>query len=341
MLNKRFDINPRDTGAIHYMLGARIRQDRSQGSLTVDQTAAITALAERFNCHQTNRSANTAVPMTQEPLAQQSTITDSTGFEYLSAVGSLLHIAGLTRPDIAYAVGVCARHSHAYGPTHIKAVKRIITYLYHTRTHGLVYLHADKFHDPAVKVNQAVMYESVMPPLKEEAYKRSRTEPMRIYADADFAGDVSRRSTSGNVTFLYGGPIQWSSRLQKLYALSTTEAEIYSAVEAYKDAAHLKLQLHELGVRENKPLPVHEDNAACRIMTETQLKFFSKARHYTTRLGALGDAVANGTMKWVATDTKEMIADAFTKPLTTSIFEKFRNTLVHDVKEYESSQEVP
>ena len=169
----------------------------------------------------------------------------------------------------------------------------------------------------------------------------SRTEPMRVYADADFAGDVSKRSTSGNVTFLYGGPVNWLSRLQKLYALSTTEAEIYSAVEAYKDAAHLKLHLTELGVRPDQPIPIHEDNAACRIMTSTQLKFFQKARHYTTRLGALSDGVANGTMKWVATDTSEMIADVFTKPLSKDLFEKFRNTLVHDVKTFEASQDPP
>ena len=222
-------------------------------------------------------------------------IMDSTGFEYY--VGRTLHIKGMTRPDISYAVGVL--NTHAYGPTHMKAVKRIVTNQYHTRTYKFAYLHADNFHDPAV--NQAGMYESVISPLKEEACKKPKTEPIRIYADADFAGDVSRRSTSGNVTFLY------------------------SAVEDTKDAVHMKVQLHGLRVRENRSLPVHEDNVACRIMTktsirnhtkamprgakdrafkrppcfgvsnglwaETQLKLFSKTRHYTTHFGALGDTI--------------------------------------------------
>ena len=105
---------------------------------------------------------------------------------------------------------------------------------------------------------------------QEEQY-----EPSRIYADADFAGDSSKRSTSGNIIFLSGGPITWSSRLQKLYALSTAEAEIYSLTEALKDAAFLKLHLHALGVLEDKPIPVHEDNSACRIMSANELKTYS------------------------------------------------------------------
>ena len=136
---------------------------------------------------------------------------------------------------------MCARHSHAYGPTHIKAVKKIITYLYHTRTHGIVYQHKSNRPDPSVKVRETVMYESVRAPITEEAHEACRADPLRTYADADFAGDTTKRSTSGNVTFLYGGPVLWSSRLQKLHALSTTEAEIYSAVEAMKDAAHVRL----------------------------------------------------------------------------------------------------
>ena len=120
-------------------------------------------------------------------------------------------------------------------------MKKIITYLYHTRTHGIVYQHKSNRPDPSVKVRETVMYESVRAPITEEAHEACRADPLRTYADADFAGDTTKRSTSGNVTFLYGGPVLWSSRLQKLHALSTTEAEIYSAVEAMKDAAHVRL----------------------------------------------------------------------------------------------------
>ena len=62
------------------------------------------------------------------------------------------------------------------------------------------------------------------------------------FLDASFGDDiVTRRSSSGELIFLNGGPISWFSRLQKLVALSTAESEIYAATDAAKVVAHLKV----------------------------------------------------------------------------------------------------
>ena len=46
------------------------------------------------------------------------------------------------------------------------------------------------------------------------------------YVDADLAGNVDiRRSTTGYVYTLGGTAVSWGSQLQKIVALSTTEAE--------------------------------------------------------------------------------------------------------------------
>ena len=97
----------------------------------------------------------------------------------------------------------------------------------------------------------------------------------------------------------------------------------------------LQLHLSSLGIRRNTtPIPVHEDNAACRMMAENDLKIFNKARHYLVRLGFLQDKVTDGTAKFVQTDTSDMIADALTKPLERAKFEKFRNLMVMDKDEF-------
>ena len=50
---------------------------------------------------------------------------------------------------------------------------------------------------------------------------------LSVYADADFANDtVGRKSRSGYVIFLNGGPIAWNSSLQSTVAQSTSEAEL-------------------------------------------------------------------------------------------------------------------
>ena len=96
--------------------------------------------------------------------------------------------------------------------------------------------------------------------MNPEGEARMREDPLRIFCDADFGGDTTMRSTTGIVTFLNCGPISWSSKLQKLQALSTTESEVYAATEAIKDAALLKVYLEDLELRDDVPIPIHEDN---------------------------------------------------------------------------------
>ncbi|KAE8733183.1 Detected protein of unknown function [Hibiscus syriacus] len=57
------------------------------------------------------------------------------------------------------------------------------------------------------------------------------------YVDSDYAGGLdNRRSTTGYVFTLGGGPICWKSTVQSVVALSTTEAEYMAAAEAAKEA---------------------------------------------------------------------------------------------------------
>jgi hypothetical protein len=49
------------------------------------------------------------------------------------------------------------------------------------------------------------------------------------YADSDWGNSSSRRSTSGNLMLYNNSPIMWRSKMQKTTALSTAEAEYFSA----------------------------------------------------------------------------------------------------------------
>ena len=68
------------------------------------------------------------------------------------------------------------------------------------------------------------------------------------YVDADMAGDVdNRKSTTGYVHTLGGTAVSWVSKLQKIVALSTTEAEYVAVTEASKEMIWLRCFLQELG----------------------------------------------------------------------------------------------
>ncbi|KAE8673805.1 hypothetical protein F3Y22_tig00111772pilonHSYRG00229 [Hibiscus syriacus] len=71
------------------------------------------------------------------------------------------------------------------------------------------------------------------------------------YVDSDYAGDLdNRRSTTGYVFTLGGGPICWKSTVQSIVTLSTTEAEYMTVAEAVKEALWLTGLVKELGVQQ-------------------------------------------------------------------------------------------
>ena len=90
-----------------------------------------------------------------------------------------------------------------------------------------------------------------------------KVQPMRAYADADFMGSYTRKSTSGWMIMFAGSCWIYSSKLQTLCSMSTAESEVNSAVECSKSIVHAKLLLKELGFlhQYSQPVTVHEDNS--------------------------------------------------------------------------------
>ncbi|CAM8982371.1 unnamed protein product [Rhodiola kirilowii] len=86
-------------------------------------------------------------------------------------IGSLLYLTAC-RPDIAYAVGVCAMYQADMKESHLLQVKRIIKYVCRTVDFGIWYT--------------------------------KDTNPYLVgYCDTDWAGNaVDRKSTSGGCFFL-------------------------------------------------------------------------------------------------------------------------------------------
>jgi hypothetical protein len=69
---------------------------------------------------------------------------------------------------------------------------------------------------------------------------------LSCYADSDWDNSSSRRSTSGNLCLYNRSPIVWHSKLQKTTALSTAEAEYYSASAADTEVLYLRNLLESM-----------------------------------------------------------------------------------------------
>lgn len=79
--------------------------------------------------------------MFSDPLVRnEGTIVPKAQFDYLSVVGSLMHIANSVRFDIATAVNMLASHSSSPTVQCVNAAKRVLKYLYNTKSLGIAYL---------------------------------------------------------------------------------------------------------------------------------------------------------------------------------------------------------
>ena len=87
--------------------------------------------------------------------------------------------------------------------------------------------------------------------------------------DADFAADLdTRRSHTGYVIMMNGGPISWKSVKQKSVSLSTAESEWYAASEASKELLYLGIIMREFGFPQLGPMYLYEDSRAVIPMAE-------------------------------------------------------------------------
>jgi hypothetical protein len=261
------------------------------------------------------RSASVDTPMHACGLQKQTERTVSKeDFDYLSVVGSLLHIANCVRCDIAHAVGVLCRHALYPGKSHVRAAKRVLMYLYNTRHLGILYRR-----DNSAR-NVPRMFEGAKHPLD------NGQNLLQTFADSDYAADDTRRSTMGIIVFLNGGPISWTSTLGKTVATSTCEAEINAACVAAKDALHIQRLLFDLGLApEDRPVIIEEDNAACIAQASSGLRHVRAAKHYEVRLRFLQQMVVDKHVSFNYCPTGSQLADFMTKPLESVLFTKFRD----------------
>ena len=142
MLRSRFVIDESEGAPVEWLLGMAIDQDLAKGTVRMNMETAVTKLAlGLLSKEEIVKASDVHYPMlatvTLEKLASKEVTTDE--FDYLSVVGSLMHLANCVRCDVAYAVGCLARHTLNPGKAHVKACKRVVMYLYNTRTLGITY----------------------------------------------------------------------------------------------------------------------------------------------------------------------------------------------------------
>ena len=142
-----------------------------------------------------------------------------------------------------------------------------------------------------------------------------------VYVDSDHAGDPdTRRSTSGWIIFLNGGPVAWQVKAQdSASGGGSSESEYKSMYLAVTNAIWMRALLLALGYPQNKPTVIFEDNQAAIEFAHNPINM-SLMKHIEVKHHVIRDYLASGDIDIVKIDTKSNLADMFTKALQSAIF---------------------
>jgi len=202
---------------------------------------------------------------------------------YRSAVGSFLHIAIMTRPDLQYAVNRLAQLSRAPTTSAFQALKHLARYASST-------------------ASASVLFPWDLEPV------------MTASSDSSWGSTWSPRGTTGNVFLIGGAPVAWLSKKQSMTAQSTCEAEYEALRQLVKSAYWLPPLFHEVFGSELRVVVTQVDNTAAMITANSD-KVSTRNRHFLMRMATVREAVKSGTIKLKYTPSAEVVADGFTKAL--------------------------
>ena len=175
-----------DVKKVSWVLGIRVTCEEN-GDITLDQQGYIEALLSRFKMEE---SAPALTPAETCEIEGESPPFEHPDL-YRSLVGALLYLSNVTRPDLAYAVNQAAKYVAAPTRAHMRRAQRVLRYAKKTKGFAI-------------------------------RYKCGGSLKLTAFSDADWARDpVTRRSVSGILFCLAGGPISWASKPQGIVALST------------------------------------------------------------------------------------------------------------------------
>nr|GEW69321.1 retrotransposon protein, putative, Ty1-copia subclass [Tanacetum cinerariifolium] len=201
---------------------------------------------------------------------------------YRGMIGTLLYLTA-SRPDLQFAICMCARYQARPTEKYVHAVKRIFRYLRGTVNQGLWYL-------------------------------KDSSIALTAFADADHAGcQDTRRSTSGSVQFLGERLISWSSKRQKSATISSTKAEYITLSGCCAQNLWMRSQLSDYGLGFKK-IPMHYDNKSVIALCCNNVQH-SRSKHIDIRYHFIKEQVENGVIELYFVNTEYQLADLFTKAL--------------------------
>ncbi|KAK8935522.1 hypothetical protein KSP39_PZI013119 [Platanthera zijinensis] len=194
-----------DLGFLTYFLGIQIQQH--EDSIFLSQEKYAKNLLTKFGLKDCNPAI---IPMTLNVKLEELKGEEKTDAESCRRIICSLMYLTKTRPDLECPVNKIARYVSNPSKQHFDAAKCILCYIQGTTSFGFIYPKGGNG-----KINE--------------------------FCDADWGGDIDKRTSTGTYLFLLDQkPISWSFHKQQTIVLSTTEVEYMTLSNANCEAIWLK-----------------------------------------------------------------------------------------------------
>ena len=150
------------------------------------------------------------------------------------------------------------------------------------------------------------------------------------WSDAAFLTHSDSKSHSGTCFSLgeKSGSFYSRSTKQTMVTLSSTESELYSAVEATKDIQYFRTLLKWAGFEQMEPTPLFVDNKSLIVLAQQFSGNHKRVRHFLARINYMIEQVELQTVKLVHLSGTQLKADTLTKPLPRHSFEVHTDNLL-------------
>lgn len=270
------------------------------GGISVSQPRYTKKMLEKMK-HADCNSVSTPldVGLVKEVMEKPNDQSTAENVPYREAIGSLLYLATISRPDISFAVNLLSRFCAQPNDIHWTMVKRVFKYLKGTMNCGIFFNGDDK---------------------------------LEAYSDSDFGGDRKTMQSTTGVLLMRGGPLVWYSQKQRLVATSTAEAEYRAAVSAIDDVCWISRIARELKIlKTDEPTNLYVDNrSAIHMLKNAHEGKTNKGKKHIEIPRKYIQQHIDKTVSPKPIRSEQQLADIFTKPLCKKTFVNLRSELIQE-----------
>ena len=238
-------------------------------------------------------------------------VTKKYRFSFGHLVGCLMHIAHVSRLDLAYSIMRYSGYMACPNLPIFEALHLTLCYLFHHPHLPIMYPSRPyKTTTRTLQTHWNTGHAEYLP--------SDYGDGLATFADADFAHCLrTRRSISANFHLLNGVIVSWSCKKQPITTLHSSGAELTSLHRAGFKSSLLQSFLSSIGKSLLAPAIIFEDNQGTIKLIRTQ-RLTDTVRHHDVKLAWLNEHFLCGTFHIAYSKSALMLVDCSTKPVNGS-----------------------